>query len=185
MGRGINALTKAELQKDSFRLASLVQMDFSSPVKITDYGATITHGTLGTFLPSSHIIKVGESPESSSLRVNSLDIELSSVEQTLANLFLYDDYMGVRVRVWRTTIDAANNIIGEPWLFYEGRLTAYTIDDTDTDSVLSVEVSSHWKDFEKVNSRRTNSQSQARYFPDDTGFFFSPVSTTQIKWGKA
>ena len=81
MSRGINALTKAELQKDSFRIASLIQLDFTSPVKITDYGATVVDGTLGSFSPSSHVIEVGDTAETSALKVNSFSIVLSSDAQ--------------------------------------------------------------------------------------------------------
>lgn len=183
MSRGINALTKAELLKDSFRLASLIQFDFSTVIKITDYGATITHATHGTFTPSSHVIEVGETAETSGLKVNSFNLVFSSVDQAFSNLFLYDDYMGVQVKIWRATLDASDNIVGDPWYFFVGRITGFTISDSDS-SRLTIELASHWKDFQKVNGRRTNTESQARYFPNDTGFRFAPVATDNVKWGK-
>jgi len=49
---------------------------------------------------------------------------------------------------------------------------------------LTVEIASHWKDFEKENGRRTNHNTQQLYFDGDLGFEFAAKTIKDLKWGR-
>lgn len=184
MSRNIPAAVKTALAGDSFRLAGLLQFDFSSPVKITDYGTTITDTTLGTFTPSSHILSLGNVTETSSLKGNSYSIDLSSVDQAYVSILLGSNQIGRRFRAWRAVLDANNQIIGSPFMVFDGIIVGFSISDSEKTSKLSVEVASHWTDFEKTSGRKTNSNSQNAFFPNDRGMDFSSTTVKEIKWGR-
>lgn len=183
MSRGISATTKAELAKDGFRLATLIEFGFDTIIRLTDYGQTVTAGAV-QYSPSSHLIEIGSVAESSALQINSIDLVLSSVEQSFLNLFMYGDYLDVSVRIDRATVDSNGLVIGTKFNYFEGRIVSYKISEDKDRSEMTVELASHWKDFEKINCRRTNPNSQARYFPDDRGFDFAAKSVKDIKWGR-
>ena len=56
--------------------------------------------------------------------------------------------------------------------------------ETATDSLLNLNVVSHWADFEKKSGRKTNSTSQQRFFSGDLGMAFSSETVLDIKWGR-
>ena len=113
MGR-LNATTKTELAKDSFNLATLIKFGFSTPTYITDYGQDITYDS-NTYSASSHLLQVGEGSKTGGIKVNSIDITLSAVQQSYVTTFLTTDYMNKQVIIYRAAIDSDGDVIGEPY----------------------------------------------------------------------
>lgn len=183
MSRVTNSATIAALASDSIRLATLIKLNFPTPIYITDYGQDITLNTI-TYDASSYILEVGEASETGAIRVNSMDLVLSAVERSYVSLFLNSDYINKRVLIQRACLDNNDNVIGEPITYFDGRIVAYDIEDSGTDSKITIEVASHWQDFDKVQNRKTNSKSQQFYFPDDFGFAYAASAITSLKWGK-
>lgn len=184
MSRGINAATKSALSSDGFRLATLVQMNLATVTRMTDYGSAITPSGMGTFNPSGHLLDLSDVSETSELRINSTSIRLSGVQQDFVDVFLTGDYMNAQVLIYRAVIGALGTVTGDPFLYFDGRIVGFSIADTENSSEIEVEISSHWKDFEKVNNRKTNSNSQQMYFPDDLGFEFASKMVKDLKWGR-
>jgi hypothetical protein len=73
MARGISASTITALQSDAFNMAHLIQLDFTAAVKLTDWGRNIP-ALSTTFLSSPHLVGIGDSSESTDIRVNSIDL---------------------------------------------------------------------------------------------------------------
>jgi len=184
MGRSINSSVKTALAGDSFRLANLMRFDFSSVLRITDYGTSVTSVTLGTFNPSSHLLDFGGISETSSLKGNKFSITLSGVDQSYVSILLSDNQIGRRFQAWRAVLDVNDVIIGQPFMVFDGIIVGFSIADSGTDSKVSVEVASHWTDFEKTSGRKTNSNSQNAFFPNDRGMDFSSTTVKEIKWGR-
>jgi hypothetical protein len=180
--RTINASTLTALQSDNFNLATLIQFDFTTPVRITDWGRNISYGG-NTYTSSVHLIDYGTFNESAELRINSVNVTLSAVEQTYVALFLSSNYLDVRTRIWRAAMNSSDAVIGDTILVYDGRIAGYTITDSDSDSTITVDVASHWKDFELINGRKTNHNVQQLHFAGDKGFEFAAVTQKDIKWG--
>jgi hypothetical protein len=183
MTRLINSATLAALETDSFNSATLVQIDFSSTIRITDWARSVT-ALSNTWNSSANFIGVGDVTESQELRVNDLTLTLSGVDQTYVAIFLANNYIDVPINVYRVILDNADAVVGAPILIFDGILTGYAIEDTEEGSKVTVQMASHWKDFEKENGRRTNHNSQQLYFAGDDGFEFAPKSIKDLKWGR-
>ena len=183
MTRLINSATLAALETDSFNIATLVQIDFSSAIRITDWARSVT-ALSNTWNSSGNFIGVGDITESQELRVNDLTLTLSGVDQTYVAIFLSNNYIDVPIEVYRAILDDADAVVGAPILIFDGILTGYAIEDTEEGSKVTVQMASHWKDFEKENGRRTNHNSQQLYFAGDDGFEFAPKSIKDLKWGR-
>ena len=183
MTRSIDSSTIAELAKDAFNLATLIQFDFPSPIRITDWDKDVF--ALGvTFPSSSHFLGVDNVKETSELRVNSMNITLSGVDQTYIALFLNSNYIDIPVNIYRAVMSDAAAVIGSPILIFNGVMTGYEIEDSQSESTIKIAIASHWKDFEKENGRKTNSNSQKLHFSSDNGFEFAAASIKDMKWGR-
>lgn len=183
MARGIDAATIAALQTDSFNMAHLIQLDFSTVLRLTEWSRNIS-ALSSTFVSSPHLVGIGDSSESTDIRANSIDLVMSGVEQTFIAIFLNNNYMDVRARIWKAVLGANDAIVGAPFLVFDGRISGYNISDDSGSSEISIEMSSHWKDFEFSKGRRTNRNSQQFFFPNDKGMDFSGVIVRNLKWGK-
>lgn len=183
MSREIDSATITALNSDNLNLANLVQMDFSTPIKLTDWARDVV-ALSTTFDSSSDLLEIDQFTESSEVQVNASTISLSGVSQTFVSLFLTNDYIDVRTRIWKAILDNSDAVIGSPILVFDGRITGYSIVDSETTSAVDVEVASHWKDFDLHNGRKTNNNTQQLYFPGDKGFEFASETNKEIKWGK-
>jgi hypothetical protein len=183
MSRVTNSATITALASDSLRLATLIKLNFPTPIYITDYGQDITVNTI-TYDASSYILQVGDASETGDIRVNSMDLVLSAVERSYVSLLLTSDYINKQVLVQRACLDQNDNIIGDPITYFDGRIVSYEIEDSGTDSKINLEIASHWQDFDKVQNRKTNTKSQQFYFPNDRGFSYASSTITNLKWGR-
>jgi len=184
MPRTINASTISALQSDQIRMCHLVQIDFNTVLRITDnFHAVASDGEI--FLPAGHLLNIDEVQETEELRVGSLRISLSSVDQAFVSTFLRKDYLNRRVRIWNAVLGNSGAIIGEAIPTFDGEITGYAITESRNSSTISVSCASHWADFERKAGRLTNNNSQQYFFPNDTGFRFAAESVKDIKWGKA
>lgn len=183
MTRSIDAATITELAKDNFNLATLIQFDLSSALYLTDWDRNLS-ALSQTWSSSPHFLGVGDVTETSDLRVNTLDITLSGVEQAYVAIFLSQNYIDRPVKIYRAVINSSDAVIGAPILLFSGLITNYSIQDSKETSTITVQLASHWKDFEKEVGRKTNHNSQSIHFPSDKGFEFAAKSIKDLKWGR-
>ena len=183
MTRSINASTEAALQGDSFNFATLIYFGFSTAIRITDWDRDIS-ALSSTWASSANFLSFGSSSESAELAVNGIDITLSSVEQSYVSIFLTQNYVDVPVKLYRAVLDSNDAVVGSPILVFDGFITGFSIEDDESSSEISVTTASHWADFEKLNGRKTNHNSQALHFPNDEGFEFAANTIKDLKWGK-
>ena len=183
MARSLGAATITALASDSFNLATLIKLDFPSPLRFTDWDRDLAALSV-TWTSSSHLLEVADVSESADLKVGSLNITLSGVEQSYISVFLNNDYIDVPVDIYRAVIDSSDAVVGTPILVYSGLITNFTIEDTETESRVTVETASHWKDFEKKNGRQTNHNTQQLYFSGDEGFEYAASTIKDLKWGR-
>lgn len=183
MPRGLDSSLITELAKDDFNLCSLLFMDIGNGIRLTDYAHDITYSS-NTYSASDHLLSIGAPKETRDLRVNTLTVTLSGVEQTYITLMLTNDYVNRPVQFYKAAISASGAIIGSPMLAFDGRMTRFEIREGSGTSEVSIEVASHWADFEKKAGRRTNTNSHQRFFPSDKGFDFAAKTVRDLRWGK-
>tara|TARA_R110000868_G_scaffold403432_1_gene680711 strand:+ start:143 stop:697 length:555 start_codon:yes stop_codon:yes gene_type:complete len=183
MTRSIDAATIAELAKDNFNLATLIKFDLSSTLYLTDWDRDLS-ALSQTWSSSAHFLGVSDVTETSNLRVNTLDVTLSGVEQAYVAIFLAQNYIDRPAQIYRAAIDGSDAVIGSPILLFSGLITGYAIQDGKDTSTITVQLASHWKDFEKEVGRKTNHNSQSIHFPSDKGFEFAAKTIKDLKWGR-
>jgi len=76
-------------------------------------------------------------------------------------------------------------LVSDPLLIFDGRLNNPVIkEDVEAGtSTIAVQASSLFVDFDRINTRFTNNESQQSFFAGDTGFRFSSVVVKELNWG--
>ena len=184
MPRNVDSATLALLENETFSMCHLVQIDFTSPLFINDASYPVNYAG-ETYQPASHLLEIGSPKESQELRVGSVTISLSGVNQQYVSIFLNQSYINRRVQIYLAILDAAGDVVGDAIKTYDGQIESFSLSEGGTNSTISMRVASHWADFERKTGRMTNNNSQQYYFPDDTGMRFAAESIKDIKWGRA
>lgn len=183
MTRSLHADVKTEIAKDSFTTCHLIEFTLSTLHRLTDASHDLVYAS-NTYSASEHLLEFGGVNESSDVRVGSVSLTLSSVEDTYLTELLSGGYIGEQFLAYRAFLDSAGAIIGTPVLIYDGRVDGYDVTDSRNSSTISLSIASHWSDFQKKSGRRTNPNSQKLFFSADEGFEFAANIVQDIKWGR-
>ena len=187
MARGLTSAVKTELATGNINPVHLIDLNFSTPVYLTDCSFPLTSSISGssqTYLASGHILGLSNTQEGTEPIKNSLTLNLSGVDQTYIAVALNENIINDTVKIYRGFLDSSNALIADPFLLYEGFIDQYSIEDDTQTAGIGLSITSHWGNFEKVSGRRSSDNSQQRFFSGDKGFEFSALTVQDIRWGR-
>ena len=187
MARTLTTAVKNELLTNEIRPVHLLTIGFGTPVNLTDNSFNLTSSISGsstTYTASSFLVSVPSFTEETDLTKTSLNIVLSGADQTFISTCLNENIVNDSVEIYRGVLDSNNSLIADPLLLYSGNIDTFQIDETETESSVTLTVVSHWADFDKKSGRQTNNNSQQRFFNTDVGMDFSSQTVLDIKWGR-
>jgi hypothetical protein len=183
MTRPIDPATAALLTDDSLRIAHLLTFEFSTTLRFTDYGHSISYSG-DTYSAVSGFIDLSDPTESEDLRVNSLTVKMSGVEQSFISIFLSGLWVNRRALLQVAFLDSDDVVVGEPVTLFDGLVSNFSINETERTSSVDIIVASHWADFERKAGRLTNNNSQQYLFPGDVGMEFAASVVSDLQWGR-
>jgi len=200
MARTLNSSVEAEIQKESFVNAHLVRFklyDDQSKAEvfyhITDYFKGISYN--GNYYdPVGSLLNVTGLSESNKFDVQKISITLSGINRLYISSLLQFKYTSRDIIVYKqfyrttgvTTYKGAYEPIGVPVEIFNGRIDNPTItDDPNNDStVVTVEATSVFSDFDRKAGRHTNDTEQKYHFPSDNFFKLWGKIDEDLIWGK-
>lgn len=188
MTRTLTTAVKNHLATNEIKPIHLVNIGFGTPVNLTDCIFDITSSVSGssiTYSSSRFLINRPSFTEQSDLSKSSLSLLLSGADQSYISIVLNENVVNDEVNIYRGFLDSNNSLIADPFLLYKGNIDTFAIQESENDSTVNLTVVSHWADFGKRSGRKTNNNSQQRFFSTDVGMDFSSETVRDIKWGRA
>ncbi len=99
------------------------------------------------------------------------------------------EYIDKPVTIYRAFLEPDNvatigSMVEYNLIMFKGYIDAMNVTQNssgDTTQV-SIDISSHWSDFDRVSTRHTNNTSQQEYFPGDVGLEYSVEIQKEITW---
>ena len=187
MARTLTTALKNELLTNEIRPVHLLSIGFATPVNITDNSFSLTSSVSGssiTYTASPFLVATPTFTEETDLTKTSLNITLSGADTTFISTVLNENIVNDTVDIFRGLLDSNNALIADPILLYSGNIDTFQIEETETESNVTLTVVSHWADFDKKSGRQTNNNSQQRFFSTDVGMDFSSQTVLDLKWGR-
>ena len=187
MARTLTTALKNELLTNEIRPVHLLSIGFSTPINITDNSFNLTSSVSEssiTYTASPFLVATPTFTEETDLTKTSLNITLSGADTTFISTVLNENIVNDTVDIFRGLLDSNNALIADPILLYSGNIDTFQIEETETESNVTLTVVSHWADFDKKSGRQTNNNSQQRFFSTDVGMDFSSQTVLDLKWGR-
>ena len=187
MARTLTTALKNELLTNEIRPVHLLSIGFATPVNITDNSFSLTSSVSGssiTYTASPFLVATPTFTEETDLTKTSLNITLSGADTTFISTVLNENVVNDTVDIFRGLLDSNNALIADPILLYSGNIDTFQINESETESNVTLTVVSHWADFDKKSGRQTNNNSQQRFFNTDVGMDFSSQTVLDLKWGR-
>ena len=183
MARSLTTAVKNELATNQLNPITLVYFNISTGLRFTDHYKDITYDSY-TYSASSLLLGVSDISESSEVSVDSITVSFSGADQTIISLVFNNDYMEKEAEIYKGFLNSSQQLIADPFLLFKGRVESFNLDEDETSSTITLNIASHWSDFEKIKGRKTNTTSQKLYFSGDVGFDYASQSVLDIKWGR-
>jgi hypothetical protein len=140
---------------------------------------------VNSYLAQGQFIGLGNVQETKDLKIGSMSIAFTAVDYTTLGYVLNNEYIDRRVVIYRAVLDDNLSLDStKVFQYFDGRIKDFNISESKDAATLSFNVGSQFADYEKLAGRRTNSDSQQRFFGNDVGFEFAPQIQTDIKWGR-
>jgi|TARA_B100000424_G_scaffold271689_1_gene275850 hypothetical protein len=192
MTRSLDSTLESNLTSKQLRIADLIELHLSTAVYFTNAFIDISYDSptapdsgANTYLAQGQFLGFGAVNETRDIRVANLAITFTAVDFTTIALVLNNDYIDRRVVLYRALLNDNLAIdTNQVWQYFDGRISDFSIRETDNTAQLTLSVSSQFADYEKTAGRRTNNESQQRFFSTDVGMEFAPQIQTDIKWGR-
>ena len=193
MTRDIASATQTKLAGRQIFVADLIELQLSTPQYLTTSNIDIPYDSTtapdagtNTYLAQGQFLSYGNIVETTDLRIAEIDMEFTAVDTTTIALLTNNDYINKRVVIYRAILGSDYSFTSnDVYLVFDGKVTGYTIRESDTTATVTISCASQFADFERTNGRKTNPASQTIYFPNDKGLDFAPELVKDIKWGKA
>lgn len=198
MARGFTQTIKERLALNTIKYVDLLEMHFSSanggiktlttgPYDIILASGSPTLTGPQTYLSDGMWLAWSPTPETSAVRVNTVNITLSASDTNpyYANIFLNNSYINTRVVIYRMLLDPTSDAQDiDPIMMWDGEFTSFSLAETHESSILTAQTANVFYDFDTVMCRRTNDASQQTIYPGDKGFEYATQDLQDIPWGK-
>jgi len=185
MDRGSTGAFQTEIVKSANKPFHLVKLSFDNvSYFLSDAYIPVTYDS-DTYTPTGSFLAFSDIVETNESNIETISISLSGVDTTYINLFLTGGYLDRTVEIYKAFLDSNDALVSDPLLIFNGRLNNPVIkEDVDAGtSTIAVQASSLFVDFDRINTRFTNNESQQSFFAGDTGFRYSSVVVKELNWG--
>ena len=185
MDRGSTNAFQTEIVKSSNKPFHLLVLSFDDVVYyLSDAYIPVTYNG-NEYIPTGDFLSFSDIVETNETNIETINIGLSGIPTTYVNLFLTDEYLDRKIEIYKAFLDSNDAIVSDPLLIFSGRINNPVIqEDVESGtSTIAVQASSLFVDFDKINARFTNNESQQSFFAGDTGFRFSSVVVKELNWG--
>lgn len=185
MDRGSTGAFQTEIVKSANKPFHLVKLSFDDvSYFLSDAYIPVTYDS-DTYTPTGSFLAFSDIVETNESNIETISISLSGVDTTYINLFLSGGYLDRTVQIYKAFLDSNDALVSDPLLIFDGRLNNPVIkEDVEAGtSTVAVQASSLFVDFDRINTRFTNNESQQSFFSGDTGFRFSSVVVKELNWG--
>jgi len=185
MDRGSTGAFQTEIVKSANKPFHLVKLSFDDvSYFLSDAYIPVTYDS-NTYTPTGSFLAFSDIVETNEANIETISISLSGVDTTYINLFLSGGYLDRTVQIYKAFLDSNDALVSDPLLIFDGRLNNPVIkEDVEAGtSTVAVQASSLFVDFDRINTRFTNNESQQSFFSGDTGFRFSSVVVKELNWG--
>jgi len=202
MARSTATIT-TQLQQDSQTVFHLMELHFDDSiwddVFLTDNFHDIeldtpTQSSAKTFSAVGNLLNFSAVTETTKLAVNTITISLSGVDNRATGIIgklMQSPIMNKRVVLYRSFGVTGTTDLTKTYQIFDGNVKSWNFDESSGTATISINVSTHWANFEQKNGRITNTSTQSnttkygstQKFSSDRGFEFASAMIGDIQWG--
>lgn len=153
----------------------------SGTIFLTTAGHDIVYNSQ-VYTAGGNILGNGTISQEKELRVSTVEIALTAVDQTLLALFQNTNQQNRQIIISQVILNNVHQVIGT--LFAAKYLISqHSVTETNGEASLALSVTNIFSDFNAVNGIRSTMNSFRRLYPNSTAFINATDTGSDLKWG--
>ncbi|WP_313818721.1 hypothetical protein [Cupriavidus sp.] len=183
MTRPLDIATAAAVRAAHVPLLHLVQLDFSTPLRLCTAGYDVVWNG-STWLGVGMVGSIEPIQEQATLEAIGVNMTLSGVPADLVAATLAEHYQGRPCQIWVAPLREDLQIVTQPVRLFSGRMDTMDTEVGET-ATITLSAESRMVSWDKARVRRYNNEDQQSRYPGDRGFeFVAQMVEKDLLWGR-
>lgn len=140
-----------------------------------------------TYTAAGGLLSISEYVDNANFSIDKLSIGLAGIVDMQGELSVLEtiqtlQYIDKPVTIYRAFME--EHKVAHTIVLFKGYINGINaVFNTEGESTqASLDITSHWSDFDRVSTRYTNSKSQQEFFPADLGFDYAVDVQKEVTW---
>jgi len=183
MARTLDSAVVTQIQNESMRLAHVVKLGFSTPIYLTNHSKNLSFNS-DTYVADGQLEFLNDREETGRLEYTNISLVFKNYSDTLRTNLKSEDYVGTEVIITTVFLDA-DELITASYQIFKGRISSANLIEKNNESFATVEIASHWRDWESKKGRTFTVASQNSVYANDRGLDYAHRTRENLEWGQA
>ena len=181
MPRSISSALQTQIANDANKIAFLVELNLSSPIRVTDYYADVTYNS-NSYIAGGDFVEVASGNETGEAKVEEITITLSNITSTVRELIQAGNYTDKTVNIYLAFFNTDESLV-DAVTYFSGTISNASVSESSDSSTLIVSVSNHFANWNLKKGRHFTDESQQQIYAGDKGFEYADQTKEDIRWG--
>jgi hypothetical protein len=187
MARTLSSNILTEIQAEGIRIAHLLKLDTTTPIKVTDHVKNLTYDS-NTYEAGGNFLDISSVQETGELEYSNISIQLNNVTTTVRDIFKSQGYINKTATVYIAFLDSDETII-DAFEYFNGYIASSNIIESKDGFGINLELANQFKNWEIRKGRKFTQASQDEYtdrnsLSADKGLAFAHETNESVRWNR-
>jgi hypothetical protein len=138
-----------------------------------------------TYTSDEILVAASDTTRKYAITADGAEIRMGNADQTMYQDYVTNGYVNEPITLTLVFVDEDFNLLNANATMpvYKGVLDSWTVQESKGQASIAFKMTSHWSAWKVTKGRKTNTGSQAQYYPNDTVFEYSHQEELPVKWG--
>jgi hypothetical protein len=181
MPRSLSSDLQTQVSAQQTKIAFLVELNLSTVIRLTDYYRDVTYNS-ESYEAGGSYLAVNTITETGQLQVNDINLTFSNVTDQVRSLVRNGAFTDKEVNIYIAYFDANEALVGAV-NYFTGKIKNVNINENIDNTVLNMNVASHWANWNLTKGRHYSDESQQSLYSGDRGLEYATQVKSDVRWG--
>jgi hypothetical protein len=181
MPRSLSAGLQTQVSAQQTKIAFLVELNLSTVIRLTDYYRDVTYNS-ESYEAGGSFLQVDSTTETGQIEVNQIVLTFSNVTDQVLSLVNNGAFTDKKVEIYMAYFDTNEDLVGAV-NYFTGNIRSVAVQESIDQSVLTLNVASHWANWNLTKGRHYSDESQQLEFTGDRGLEYATQNRDNVRWG--
>tara|TARA_R100001460_G_scaffold79033_1_gene120024 strand:+ start:396 stop:947 length:552 start_codon:yes stop_codon:yes gene_type:complete len=183
MARTLSSGVISAIQSEGIQYAYLAEFGFSTPVYLTNHPKNLSFDS-NTFVADGQLSFEDQKEETSNLEYSNITLTLENISDTMRTNLKAENYVGTEVTLNLAYL-GSNELISTTYEVFKGKISSAALIEKEGQAFASIQVSSHWVDWQATKGRTFTVESQNSVYSTDRGLDYAHRTRENLEWGQS